>query len=353
MRHVAARARVSIKTVSRVVNGVTSVGADLAGRVNAAIGELGYRPHHAASALRRRDGRSSTIAVVLEDLANPFSAALHRAVIDAARARSVLVLAASSDEDPADEREAVAAFTARRVDGVILMPTSADHGWLATELAAGTAMVMVDRPAGGLDAVVSDNRAAAARATAHLLRRGHRRVGFLGDLRDIYTAEERFLGYCDALEEAGFPFDDRLVRRDVYGSEPAERAAVELVTGPEPPTALFTSQNLLTVGAVRALRTLYLHRDVALVGFDDIVLADLLEPGITVIAQDSAEIGRLAAEQLMARIDGDGQPPRLHVVPTRLIPRGSGEIPPPARRRRPNRSSPPSPPSPASLGDIA
>lgn len=330
MREVAARAGVSIKTVSRVVNGETTVAPDLTERVQAAIEEVGYRPHHAASSLRRLDGRSRTIAVVLENLANPFSAALHRAVVDTARARDVLVLAASSDEDPADERQAVMAFTARRVDGVILMPTSADTSWMAAELAAGTMMVMVDRPADGLDAVVSDNRGAAARATAHLLRGGHRRIGFLGDLREIYTAQERLLGYRDELEGgAAGELDERLIRQDLHGSEQAEQATIELLTGPQPPTALFTSQNLLTIGAVRGLYKLNLHHDVALVGLDDIELGDILEPGITVLAQDPAEIGRLAANQLLARIDGEEGPPSIEVVPTRLIPRGSGEIPAP------------------------
>jgi LacI family transcriptional regulator len=332
MREVGARAGVSIKTVSRVVNGEATVAPELVERVRAAIAELGYRPDHAASSLRRSDGRSRTIAVVLEDLANPFSAAVHRAVVDAARASGVLVLSASSDEDPADEREAVAAFTARRVDGVVLMPTSADHGWIEEELSAGTAMVMVDRPAGDLvDAVVSDNRGSAARATAHLLRRGHRRIAFLGDLRDIYTARERVAGYRDALAAAGIAGDEGLVRLDLHSSGAAQEAAIELLTGPEPPTAVFSGQNLLTIGSVRALRQLGLHHQVALVGFDDVVLGELLEPGVTVIAQDPAAIGRSAAEQVLRRIDeaSPPAPPRLHVVPTHLIPRGSGEIPGP------------------------
>lgn len=330
MRDVGARAGVSIKTVSRVVNGETTVAADLAARVQAAIEELNYRPDHAASSLRRSDGRSRTIAVVLEDLANPFSSALHRAVVDTARAHGVLVLSASSDENPQDEREAVAAFTARRVDGVVLMPTSAEHDWIEGTLAAGASMVMVDRPAGDrCDAVVSDNRASSARATNHLLRRGHRRIAYLGDLHDIYTARERRAGFEQALAAAGLPIDDALVRTDLRSSDTAQQVVVELLTGPNPPTALFPSQNLLTIGAVRALHQLGLHRDIALVGFDDIVLGDLVTPGLTVVAQDPTAIGRLAAEQVLARIAGDDRPPALHVVPTRLIPRGSGEIPAP------------------------
>jgi LacI family transcriptional regulator len=330
MRDVGERAGVSFKTVSRVVNGERSVSPQLAARVEAAIDELGYRPDAAASSLRRSDGRTRTIAAVLEDLANPFSSAVHRAVVDAAHTRGVLVLSASSDEDPDDEREAFAAFIARRVDGIILMPTSADHSWIEEERPNGTHVVMVDRPASGVEAdvVVSDNRAGAARATSHLLRRGHRRIAFLGDLRTIYTASERVAGFRDALADAGVPADDAVVRLDLRDSAGAEATVIELLTGPTPPTAIFAGQNLLTVGAVRGLRQLGLHREVALVGFDDVVLADMLEPGITVVAQDLSTIGSTAAEQLLRRIDGDGSAVQLHVVPTRLLPRGSGEIPP-------------------------
>ncbi len=332
MRDVGERAGVSFKTVSRVVNGEGSVSAELAARVEAAIAELGYRPDPAASSLRRSDGRTRTIAAVLEDLANPFSSAVHRAVVDAARARGVLVLSASSDEDPDDEREAFAAFTARRVDGIILMPTSADHSWMEEERRNGTHVVMVDRPANGVtaDVVVSDNRDGAARATAHLLRRGHRRIAFLGDLRTIHTASERVAGFRESLSEAGVPDGDAPIRMDLRDSAGAEEAVIELLTGPAPPTAIFAGQNLLTVGAVRGLRQLGLHHEVALVGFDDVVLADMLEPGVTVVAQDLATIGSTAADQLLRRIDGDDSPSQVHVVPTRLLPRGSGEIAPPA-----------------------
>jgi LacI family transcriptional regulator len=102
-----------------------------------------------------------------------------------------------------------------------------------------------------------------------------------------------------------------------------------LLGRPDPPTALFTAQNLITIGAVRALRRLGREHAVALVGFDDFVLADLLSPGVTVVAQDVAEIGRTVAERLFARIGGDVGPPETRLVPTRLLRRGSGEIPPP------------------------
>jgi LacI family transcriptional regulator len=327
MRHVAALAEVSVKTVSRVVNGEPTVDPVLAERVREAIESLGYEPDHAAQSLRRQDGRSRTIAAVLDDLANPFSAALHRAAIDAARERGVLVLSASSDHDPTTEREAVAAFARRRVDGIILMPSGAAGDWLGSELARGMEATTVDRPIDGVDAVVSDNRVAADRATEHLIRRGHRQIGYLGDLRNLYTAEERVTGYKIALARHGYEVDERLIRQDLRGPDQAESAAIEMLTSSTAPTALFSSQNLITIGAVRALHRLALQHSVALIGFDDVEFGDLIEPGITALAQDPAQIGRLAAERLLSRIDGEGfNPTRVRVVPTRLIPRGSGEI---------------------------
>jgi LacI family transcriptional regulator len=326
MRHVAALARVSVKTVSRVVNDEPTVDQALAERVRAAIEELGYEPDPIAQSLRRRDGRSRTIAAIMDDLANPFSATLHRAAVESARTRGVLVLAANSGHDPEQARQAFGAFARRHVDGIILMPSSAEEDWLAPELAKGMNVVTVDRPLEAIDAVVSDNRAAATRATEHLLRRGHRRIAYLGDLRDIYTAEERVAGYLSAMERLEGDLDESLVRQDIRGREQAEKVAIEMLIGSDPPTALFSSQNLITLGAVRALHKLRLQQSVALIGFDDIEFGDLIEPGITVLGQDPSQMGRLATEQLMARIDGESSPPHIQVVPARLIPRGSGEI---------------------------
>ncbi|HET7121415.1 MAG TPA: LacI family DNA-binding transcriptional regulator [Solirubrobacterales bacterium] len=326
MRHVAALAGVSLKTVSRVVNGEPTVDPALAERVRAAIEELGYEPDPIAQSLRRRDGRTRTIAAIVDDLANPFSAALHHAAVESARTRGVLVLAANSGDDPEQARQAFGAFARRHVDGVILMPSSAREDWLVPELAKGMNVVTVDRPIEGIDGVVSDNRAAATRATEHLLRRGHGRIGYLGDLRNLYTAQERVAGYRSAMESLEGDLDESLVRQDIRGREQAEKAAIEMLIGPDPPTALFSGQNLITLGAVRALHKLRLEQSVALVGFDDIEFGDLIEPGITVLAQDPSELGRLATEQLLARIEGETSPPRIQVVPARLIPRGSGEI---------------------------
>lgn len=333
MRDVAALAGVSLKTVSRVINAEPGVSAALTSKVYAAIDRLDYRQDFAASALRRADRRTASVGMVLEDVSNPYSAAVHRAFENVAHDRGVLVLAGSSDEDEARERSLVAAFTTRRVDGLVMMPAGHDHSYLVAERRAGTAFVFIDRPPCFFDAdsVMVDNADGARRGVSHLVEHGHQRIAFLGDLHTIATAEARAAGYTAALERAGLRFDPALVRTDLRSIDAAQAAIAALLTLPDPPTAVFAAQNLLTIAAVRELRRQQLHEHVAVVGFDDILLADLLQPAVTVIAQDPTAIGRRAAEILFARIDGDTTPSRHDVIATQLIVRGSGEIRPQAQ----------------------
>ena len=344
MLDVAALAGVGLKTVSRVVNAEPGVSPALEAKVKRAIAQLNYRRDVNASMLRRLGGKTQTIGLVLEDVANPFSSALHRAIEDSARARNILVFAGSCDEDGLRERELIGSFRDRRVDGIIVVPASSDHTFLYEEQRAGTALVFVDRPAAHLDAdsVASDNINGSIAAVDHLLAAGHRRIAFLGDLPSIWTADERLRGYTQAIAHAGIHYDESLVRTGLRDSDASMHAVAELLAVPNPPTAIFTSQNLLTIGGIRALKAAALQQRVALIGFDDIPLGDVVEPAISVVAQDPQAIGRAAAELLFRRMEGDTSPavhqvvpirlPAVHqVVPIRLIARGSGEIEPTAR----------------------
>jgi len=328
MVDVAALAGVALKTVSRVVNGEPGVSPELESRVRRAIEQLSYQRDANAATLRRLGRKTQTIGLVLEDVSNPFSSELHRAVEDAARERGVLVFAGSCDEDPDRERELIGSFRERRVDGIIVVPASHDHTYLYEERRAGTALVFVDRPASHLDAdsVVSDNLGGAAQAVSHLLKHGHRRIGFLGDLLSISTAEERLGGYREALTSAGVRVDEDLIRTELRDPDAAARAVDHMLAVPEPPTGFFTGQNLLTIGGVHALRQARREREVALIGFDDIPLADMLDPAISVVAQDPQALGRVAADQLFRRLDGDAADALHQVISVTLIARGSGEI---------------------------
>jgi LacI family transcriptional regulator len=330
MKDVANLAGVSLATVSRVVNGNDDVRPDLAMRVQDAVDVLGYRRDLTASTLRRNDRLSSTIGLIIEDVANPFFSAVHRGVEDVARSHGVLTFAGSSDEEPARERELAEAFAARGVDGLLIVPCSNDQGYLRRELDSGTPLVFADRPPRFIDAdaVVADNAGGARAAVEHLLGAGHRRIGFLGDRPSLFTAVERRRGYREALALAGIGEDPALERHGLVDSARAESAVRELLAATDPPTALFTAQNLITIGAVRALRARNEQHRIALVGFDDVTLADIVEPGITVVVQNPHELGRRAAELLFSRLDGFTGDSRLAVLPTELLVRGSGEIAP-------------------------
>ena len=328
LRDVALLAGVSTKTASRVVNAEPGVSPSKADAVRRAVTQLGYRPNFTASALRRANGRAAAIAAVLEDVANPFSSALHRALEDVARDRGVMIFTGSVDEDPERERALVRAFTRRQADAMVIAPASDNQTYLHREINAGTPVVFVDRPPVGLhvDAVVADNHAGAVAAVHHLIAHGHRDIAYLGDLRTIATARQRFQGYKEALSDYGIrPAPEHIVH-DLHTEQAAEEAARRLLTGDAPPTACFTAQNLVTIGAIRALRRLGRHQQVAMVGFDDFPLADLLQPAVTVVAQDPFAIGRLAASLIFRRLDGESWEPTTHIVATRFITRGSGEI---------------------------
>jgi LacI family transcriptional regulator len=331
IRDVAALAGVGIKTVSRVINDEANVSPTTRERVRRAVITLNFQPNLGAGSLRRSGGRSYTLGLLLDSVDNPFSAAVNRAVEKVATARNTAVFAASSEDDPERERALVATFTRRRVDGLILIMIGADHSYLQAEREQGTPIVFVDRPPMGVlaDAVLTDNFDAAFTATQHLIRRGHRRIAHLGDELAITTARERRRGFREALNAAGLPAAKGQHTDNIRSASEAFATVHRLMRSPAPPTALFTSQNLVTIGAIRALHQLGLQSRVAMVGFDDLVLADVLKPGITVIAQDPARIGAIAAERLFARLDGDTETAQTIIVPSRLITRGSGEISPP------------------------
>ncbi len=326
MKDVAARAGVGLKTVSRVVNEEPGVTEDTISRVQAAIDALGFRRNDSARLLRK--GRTASIGLVLEDLADPFYSPLSRAVEDLARAHSTLLFTGSSAEDADREQELVLAFCARRVDGLVIVPASEDHRYLEPEIAAGVATVFVDRPAGGIDAdvVLSDNAGGTREGVAHLIAHGHRRIGFIGDLPRIHTAAERLRGYREAMDAAGLPVHEGWVSCGPTAPGRVRAAVESMLSGPEPVTALFAGNNRITVTAVRVLADR--PSVVALVGFDDFELADLLRPAVTVVAQDPGQLGRTAAGLLFQRLDGVAGAPKRVELACRLIPRGSGELPP-------------------------
>ena len=330
MREVAALAGVSLKTVSRVVNREPGVSDELVARVERAAEQLDYRPNLTASNLRRADQRTATIGLLVEDVSNPFFADIHRGVEEVAHEHGVALMAASLDRAPESERDLVAAFASRRVDGLILGPTASEQGYLTREIRSGWPIVCIDRTPRGvaLDVVLTNNQEATCAGVAHLIEHGHRRIAYLGGDSRLSTAHERYDGYLDAMMAAGVPVPRDLVSFDVLTADEARECVRGFLTLGEPPTAIFSAQNLITMGTFRALREAGLHHTVALVGFDDFLFADLLEPAVTVVAQDPRAMGHLAAEILFRRMGHSHDPVATSIIPSRVITRGSGEIRP-------------------------
>ncbi|MTD15617.1 LacI family DNA-binding transcriptional regulator [Nakamurella sp. YIM 132087] len=317
---------VSIKTVSRVVNGSLQVSETTRAKVLDAVAELGYVRNPIAHSLRT--GSSDTIGVVVDSISDHFFSALVSVVEERALAKGFSVLIGSTGRDPGRERGQVQRMLQQNVAGLLLAPNTSDHSYLLGT-AGDLPMVLIDRgwELPGFDTVGVQDHSGGYAATQHLLRHGHRRIAFLGEDIRLETITHRRSGYHDALADAGVPLDESLIRTDCSEAPIAALATLELLTQPNPPTAIFSSNPRASLGSVSAL-----HRagrtDVAFVSFGDFDLADALSPAISIIDQDPTPIAVAAADRLLDRMAGESGPAQQIVLPITLIERGSGEIAP-------------------------
>lgn len=331
IKDVAREAGVSIKTVSRALNDEPRISAATRQRVLDVVAALGFRPNTLAQHMRA-GARDRAVALVIPDMANPFFGSVAAGVESVIRDQGLTLIVGSSDEDPDRERVLVTTFLDRQAAALLIVPAAAgDHAYLRPERQRGLPVVFIDRPPVRLtaDCVVSANHDGAGEAVAHLIAQGHRRIAFVGDTpTTLYTRQERFRGYKAAMEAAGLRPDPALVANAHLAVDGAAITR-RLLALPDPPTAIFAANNLVCMGVVTAISRA--HRwDVAIVGFDDFTLADAFEPGITVMAQDTARLGTTAAELALARLQGDRSRARTVTLPTSLVRRGSGEVPLPA-----------------------
>ncbi|MFI9382054.1 LacI family DNA-binding transcriptional regulator [Kutzneria sp. NPDC052558] len=315
MRDVAARAGVSAMTVSRVLKD-ENVSEATRDRVLAAVRELGYRRNEVARNLRL--GRpSGMIGLVVTNLGNPFYSQLALGAEQVAEEHGLRLVLGNTAGQVQREHELVEDLVARRVDGMIVVPAGSRHQHLDPLALGGIPIVLAASPPAGIDVdtVLVDDFGGAHAATATLVAEGHRAIGFLGNAPTRYTGAERFRGYWAAHEEAGLAPREDLIRR---GPDDVAAATRDLVGRA---TALFCTNNRLTVAAYREIRRL--SADTVLAGFDDFELADLLDRPITVVSYDAHEVGRRAATLLLDRLGpGAGQPARRTIVPTTTVRRG-------------------------------
>jgi LacI family transcriptional regulator len=324
LRDVAALSGVSLKTASRVLNGEPHVSPATADKVRVAAQRLGFRRNAIARDLRA-GARSSLVGLIISDLANPFYSRVARGAERRLRAAGLQLISASSNEDPELEHTLVAEMLERRVSAMLIVTSAIDHGYLEAERRLGLPVVFLDRVPEDVvaDTIVLDNDGGVHCAVTHLLERDHRRIGLVGDLVRLATFRERVAAFEAAMTAADIADWQRYVRADCHDVAAAERAVRELLAIDPPPTALLTTNNLITTGALRALRGV--ADPPALVGFDDFDLADVL--GVTVIGHDPERMGELGAEQIVTRLSGADGPARRVRLPTELIERDSAESP--------------------------
>ncbi|XBH20902.1 LacI family DNA-binding transcriptional regulator [Jonesiaceae bacterium BS-20] len=333
LHDVAAIAAVSAKTVSRVINEPEAVREETRTRVQAAIDMLGFRPNESARQLRK--GKSKIIGLLLEDISDPFNGILTLAVQEVAYERGYTIIAASSEEDQGRAASIIDSFTALGASGIIVAPAPEMRVSLLDDaMAKGCAVVLVDRwlDVDNVDAVLADNFGGGYTGTKHLIAQGHTRIAFVGDRAEIYTAAQRHAGYLRALGEAGIAADPALMMRHTPVTASMSDLRQQILSHENPPTAIFSGNNRWTIRLLHELPGLrFQGTDLALVGFDDFELSNVVQPGVTVVAQDPRRMGRLAAEQVISRIDGNSGAPERIELPVEFITRGSGERAPQSR----------------------
>jgi LacI family transcriptional regulator len=320
---VAREADVSLKTASRVLNNERYVRPQVRSRVEDAIRRLGYRSNDLARTLKL--GTTRTIGLVVADISNPFYGSCAQGVALVARRRGYTVLLSASDEGLEAEREYVELLVRQRIAGLLVVPAAGDHSYLASERSRGLPIVALDRPLEGLenDCVLVENEAGARAMTEHLLGHGRRRIALLSGSTDIYTYAMRVEGYRRAMEAAGVPEMIRVIDATVDG---AAEATVALMSGAERPDSICCVNNRVTVGVLGTLGRLGISvpDELAVIGFDDFELSDVVRPRLTMVRQPAIELGEHAATLLIDRIEGlESGPPRALTLPVEVMIRDS------------------------------
>jgi len=342
MRDVAKRASVSTSTVSHVINSTRFVTPDLAERVRGTMAELGYQPNAVARSLRRKE--TLTLGMLVPDNANPFFAQMARAIEDICYEQGYSLIFSNSEGDAARELANADVLLSKRVDGLIFVAVGMGSQDLLPILESA-AVVVVDRDLPGIDvdAVLVDNLSGGYQATEHLLNLGHRRIACITGPSETTPSADRVTGLREALRAAGLPVDESLIVRGDFQFASGFQGAQALLTRPDPPTAIFACNDLMAVGCIAAAAELgyRVPAELSIVGFDDTTLASYTTPPLTTVTQPISEVGRLATQLLIRRIQTPNSARERHVLPTGLVVRGSTAQASPRSRSRPVAQSSP------------
>ena len=324
---VARAAGVGIATASRVINGGTRVSAATMVRVQEAVRGLRFQPNHAARVLR--GAKAKIIGLLVPNVDDSFFSNCARAVETVARQHDYLLVVMVSNNNIDSEINSLSALMRHRPDGLLLVPSAASSKRLMKFVQESSIPIIAfDRPVWGCRSVVTNNRYAARSATNHLIEHGYRRILCLGSEPELFTIRERMFGYKEAMKTAGLePLVNTTLPEDTLT---AKGLLSSYLSAPHAPEAIFTLKNSATITTFQVMAHLKVSipSDIALLGFDDFTLANVLQPSVSVVQQPMEEVGRKAAELLFAQLSGTegseqaGRPLRV-VLANRLILRSS------------------------------
>ncbi len=327
IKKIAKQAGVSTATVSRVLNRSDKVTEETAQKVMKVVEDLNYRMDHVARRMKVKATDSLVIGLMITDIGNPFFANVAQGVEDVAYKNKHILMISNTNEDPEKEKFFLNSMLSEKVSGVIIVPTSGNEPFLRNLVGEDFPMVMVDRRVEGLniDTVSINNEYGAYQATKRLIENGHSRIGIICGIKGLSNTEERFGGYKKALKESGIPLSKELITYGDYVEKGGRNAMNRLLSLKNPPTAVFSTNNLMTLGCIKELysRKIPIPDKMALIGFDDSTWAEALIPPLTTIKQPGYELGINAAELLIKRLNNPSSSTMNIVLNTELIIRES------------------------------
>jgi LacI family transcriptional regulator/LacI family repressor for deo operon, udp, cdd, tsx, nupC, and nupG len=327
LMEVAEKAGVSIATVSRVINNNTSVNPETRIKVEQAIKLLKYKPNRIAKRLRKKDASSNLLGVLIPDIQNPFYVEVLRGIEDISYQNGYALIVCNFSQDEKKEKLYIDTLESESVDGMIAAPSSEDNPKIINLVKSGMPIVCVDRGLTGVDVdlVLVENKNGAFAAVDLLAKKGYKRIAYISGIPKLPSSRQREKGYTDALTANNLPINKDLIKYGDSRHESGVMLCEELLNLKNPPDAIFTGNNLITLGALETIhkRNLNIPNDIAIVGFDDMYWSISLNPPLTAVKQPAYEIGKRAAELLIQRIKDPSRPTVNMTLKTELMVRSS------------------------------
>jgi DNA-binding LacI/PurR family transcriptional regulator len=306
VKEIAKAAGVSTATVSRVLNGSDKVRESTAKKVKKVIDDMNYRIDHVARRMKVKQTDSLVIGLIITDIDNPFFSSVAKGVEDVASRNKLVTMICNTNENPEKEKFFLNAMLSEKVSGAIIVPTIGNLDFLQELVDEKFPMVMVDRIPKGLDidSVSLNNSKGSYEAVKRLIKNGHKRIGIVAGIKGLSNTEERLDGYFQALKEVKIKISEDLIVYGDYIESGGIKAMKQFLSLDNPPTAVFSTNNLMTLGCIKVLykNKVKIPEDMSLIGFDDSIWAEALIPPLTTVKQPGYELGVNAAELLIKRL---------------------------------------------------